>query len=224
MYEKIDNKAIRLSEIGEKTVSYKVYVGDVCLKYGKTLQSDIKINLCLNGEMGDIRLVMNNFNGIYKIKSVQGVKGKQLQELHIIRDNTALKIYDDYYFISMNPELMFANDDYDEIIVEYSAVVVDNVLIPNLINALIEGENNKQSYQLENQKADELENILNEYKEEGEECRKAYEACSNMLKEYQNFAEEYRIAYNTVSQELNEIHQTMWWKINHKLRSLRKEK
>ncbi len=209
--ENIDNKVYYLANNKNTINKYKIYIGDECLLTGETLQSDISLQFGIKDRAGNIKLILNNSNGIYKIKSITALKGGNEECIQSFRHNACLQIENDYYFTEDIPTIEIENNQYDVLRINYSILVKDDTLLFNLTDSLLKENRAIQDAEIMKQQSTHYKELYELSVNDAERWQKAYTDCGKILKDTQE-------AFATCQNELNEIHQKLWWKIYNKLR------
>lgn len=207
---------------------YQVYFDDQPGQWEDTPEREITVRTAVLEGTKRIRIVLNNKNGVYKIHGVYAQDGAR--EIKDFESNAQLQILDDYYFTQI-PELEIENRQYREIILKYQVVEAGSSCMEQMIGALKNAQYYREAYDAAQQAAEATERKKKEYEQaydKADRAWKEYEQAYHMVDEEKQVCEQayleaekkcaaYAKKCQLLEEELEQIHNSLWWKLGSKI-------
>jgi len=207
----------------EGSNGYEIYFDGRLEDRADTVQNHINIQAFVPSGIHIVKILLNRFNGVYKLCGVWAQKHGERIPVDTFAANADLVICDDYYFNEL-PEITVKNDDYQMICIEYLVIEKNCNCMQQMTTALRDAE----KYRLAGL---ESEKEARSYKEKMEEYQQAYWTLEDRVMEYQ---QAYRMLKAKLEQcqkdsqaqqeELSEIKNTWIWRLYSRAKRLRGEK
>lgn len=212
---------------------YRIYFDGRVGKWEDTPEREITIHAVIPEETQMIRIVLNDKNGVYKLRSIRTPDGRG--EITDYQSNAQLQIFNDFYFTQI-PEIQLQNKRYQEIIVQYQVLEADSHCMEQMITALKDAEQYRQAYGAAKQDVLEYEQAYHMADCAWKEYEQAYHTADRAWKEYEQAyleSEKKCVEYShmieactekccSLEEELKQIHNSLWWKLRSKIGRFKK--
>ncbi len=212
---------------------YQIYFDGQLGKWEDTLEREVTIHVSVPEGTETIRIVLNDKNGIYKLRSICAQDG--CSEIKDYKSNAQLQIFDDFYFTQI-PEVEIKNGQYREIIMKYQVLEADSHCMEQMITALKDAEQYRQAYGAAKQDVQAYEKAYHTADCAWKEYEQAYHTADRAWKEYEQAyleSEKKCVEYShmieactekccSLEEELKQIHNSLWWKLRSKIGRFKK--
>ncbi|MDE7311282.1 MAG: class I SAM-dependent methyltransferase [Eubacterium sp.] len=201
LYQRMHTHAWNMSQFHPKGfhAEYQVYFDGRLAEWKDTQERDIRFQSRIPDGTEQIRIVLNDQNGIYKICSIFSEGDNGRCKIADYKSNAQLIIIDDFYFTD-TPEVVIKNNRYHAIDVTYQVLEAGSSCMEQMITALKDAEHYRQAYHT-------AELVCKEYQQ-------AYHTADLVCKEYEQAyhtadlaCKEYEQAYHTADLACKEYQQ-----------------
>lgn len=147
LIQNMHTRLFKLSDMdpGRFYNGYQVLFDGQLVKKESTVDRQIQISVQIPPAVKDIRIRLNDCNGVYKIQGLFVQKEKQKVQTELFESNAQLVIINDYFFTDI-PEITIKNQEYEAVYLDYRIIEKDSSCMELMITALKEADYYKQAY------------------------------------------------------------------------------
>lgn len=205
LYQRMHMHAWNISQIYPKDfhAEYQIYFDGRLAEWKDIQERDVRFHIRIPDGTEEIRIVLNDQNGVYKICSIFAEDDSGCCKITDYESSAQLVIIDDFYFIDI-PEVFIKNSQYHAIDVEYRILEAGSSCMEQMITALKNAEQYQQAYHTADLKCKEYEQAYHTADLSCKEYEQAYRAADLKCREYEQAyyaadlkCREYEQAYHT---------------------------